>query len=188
MRRSAFVLFLLFIVLSFEGCSTSLGAQLGLHKVMPDEMIYDAIKSHHDQSIIDRYSAAGSEASALMRWAGAENDPHNTPFLQELRAEMVKRNPQWSERVKKAVLAGKIIKGMDEKQVLSTLGSPSERQDAHIGGKYALQTWQYIAQSTATSFQSLGIAYRGSAARGGVKYYAMVMFRDGKVTSLQTFN
>ena len=176
---------LLSVLLS--GCATSLGAKLGLHRSMSDEMIFDALKSHHDQLIVDHYSAAGSNAATLMKWVGMKADPDQAPFLTELRKEMVNRNPQWPAKVKQAVVEGKVIRGMDEKQVLSVWGTPSEKQNAQLGKKYSMETWQYIAHSHATSLQAMGVTYKGSAARGGVKYYGMVLFRSGRVTSIQTF-
>ena len=187
-RFRSFLSPMVICALLLSGCATSLGAQLGLHKSMNDKMIFDAIKSHTDQNLVDQYSAMGSNAAMLMNWVDAKPDPRTGGFLDELRKEMVARNPQWSAPVKQAVLAGKIAKGMDEKQVLSSWGSPTERQATHLTGKYQMETWQYIAHSPKTTLQALGVRNRTSAAEGGVKYYGMVLFRSGKVSSWSTFD
>ena len=187
MKSKSAISFLIIGALFLGGCATSLGAQLGLHKAMPDQMVFDTIKSNHDQKIIDRYSAYGQNAATLIGWTGGNLSADKGGLLDELRKEMVARNQQWKPEYKDAVVHGRIAKGMDEKQVLSSWGTPTERQAAHIGGKYNLENWQYIAQVHQTSAQALGIKNSLSVAQGGVKFYGMITFNNGRVSSWQTF-
>ena len=121
-------LLVLLSALSTSACSTSLGSQLGMHKMMNDEMIFDTIKAQHDQKIVDHYASSGQDASTALRWIGVETSPDQGGLLDELRKEMVIRNPDWAKNVKEAILKGTLVRGMTTTQVLASWGRPTGGQ------------------------------------------------------------
>ena len=192
MNRFSFgsLLVLVSVTLCISGCSTSLGSQLGMHKMLNDEMIFDTIKAEHDQKIVDHYASSGQDASTALRWIGVKTSPDQGGLLDELRKEMVIRNPDWPKNVKEAILKGTLVRGMTATQVLASWGRPTGGQKdegSEVGGH---EIWQYIAHRQQTTSEALRGKFkigRPGLDYGGVKYYGMVQFRKGKVISWKTF-
>lgn len=100
---------LFFIVSSLVGCAT-----LGPYNLIG--LKSEIVKSWKDIKIYETISSGfGSHPESVF---------HNG--LVVLRQEMVNRNPDWSEEIKKKIVNGEVSIGMTKKQVRSSLGLPND--------------------------------------------------------------
>lgn len=67
---------------------------------------------------------------------------YDPTYLDRIRQEWVRRNPDWPERTKQAVLSNQIHAGMTLDQVVAAWGSPTSSSDSTHGG-LRLQTLVY---------------------------------------------
>jgi len=63
-------------------------------------------------------------------------------YDQEVRAELLRRHPEWPQDIKDAIVAKEIKVGMNKKQVAASWGAPTNVQETlHAGGKAVV--WKY---------------------------------------------
>lgn len=95
--------------------------------------------------------------------------------LDILRNEMVARNPDWDEEIKKAVLEGRIGFGMTSDQVYASWGAPHDINRTVLPNLVKEQ-WVYTKEVSVGGYSS-GASYD--------KPIAYVYFENGSLTSWQ---
>ena len=98
-----------FIFSSLVGCAT-----LGPYNLIG--LKSETVKSWNDDKIYDAISGGFGCHPKSMFYKG----------ILVLRQEMVNRNPDWSDKIKKKIVNGEVSIGMTKKQVRSSLGLPSD--------------------------------------------------------------